>query len=291
MPDHSVPHPPKTPTGQARPSITSRWSPLGRAFGAFAAIATFALAVLGAWTGTTAWRDARRVEITIRPAPHSKAREHFYEDFRLGIVNASARPVSITEGDVLVNDVKLGRVARIALNADEDSQYLPVALAPGESAAASLSWEPLEDPAGDPIKSLDDQDNALRDLKRGMPFVLQLTFEPGETQRVAVVAGPPPSFPGGRSSAIPQGPFETNTQSPWSGPDAHLRADRVAALRLTHFPQTHLGVHSGGENAPLEALPAGFQRSDAAPRVSVTARRAMLGRPWFASRQSRMCLT
>jgi hypothetical protein len=200
----------------------------------FAAVTTFALAVLGAWTGTTAWRDARRVQITIRPAPHSKARAHFYEDFRLAIVNASARSVSVTDGDVFMNGARLGSVTRIALNADEASQYLPVTLGPGESAAASLSWEPLEDP----INSLDAQDNALRDLKRGMPFVLQLAFEPGDTLRVVVSTGAPPSFPGGRSSAIPQGPFETNTQSPWSGPDVHLRTDRVTALRLTHFRDT-----------------------------------------------------
>jgi len=58
-------------------------------------------------------------------------------------------------------------------------------------------------------------------------------WEPGRA--TAVTTGTPRSFPGGRSGAVPQGPFETNTQSPWSGPEAYLRADRVAALRLTRF--------------------------------------------------------
>ncbi len=45
------------------------------------------------------------------------------------------------------------------------------------------------------------------------------------------------------------------------------------------------------ENAPVDALSQGDQRSDATRPMSTTARRATLGRPWLTSRQSRMCCT
>ncbi len=164
----------------------SRWDRVRRIAGWSGATVTFVLSVVGAYTGTKAWQEARRVDIRLVAEPHEV---NFFEDssvLHVGIVNSSQRGVVLDRGRVLAFGRKIGTVSRLL--PDEASgaaspRDLPYTL-PGQSSLTANVELVLD--VGEV------RDGLVRRLERRIKqasrtsLTLELSFRPGGIERIDV---------------------------------------------------------------------------------------------------------
>jgi hypothetical protein len=211
-------------------------------------VATFLIALWGAWTGTTAWRDARRLSLRIEAMPLS-ARISLERPIRVSVVNLSLRSVNIVGGDVLVGEEILGVVEEIA---DVGGQLkrpspLPFTVAAGGSVAAQLRWH--YSPKARPGV-------AQRVWRRRAGLTLRLRLEPGGSRDVAV-----PVVLKGRPRVNPA--YQITTQAPWTEPEVIVgRRGNVSSMRLTWS--------AGADLPPALATLRIWSRRGLRPRLTVT---------------------
>jgi hypothetical protein len=170
-----------------------------------AAGVTFLLAVLGAYTGTSAWLDQRRISVRVTPAPYPAATQA--EPIEAALVNRSQRSVALTSGRVLLDGEDVGDVTalrtelplgwRFLIRRDvvDGARPLPVTLEPGTSTTAAFFWDTTGERASDLVRRrmnvpLDDAVDE-RAPRRRVPLrmELELHLDPGgtKTNRVTVV--------------------------------------------------------------------------------------------------------
>jgi hypothetical protein len=89
---------------------------------------TFLLALLGAFTGTTTWWEARKVQLKAVAQPYSFYSRGPYgavtvtPPLQVAVVNYSSRAVSVLGGEVRANGEAIGTLDRMAIGADESSR-------------------------------------------------------------------------------------------------------------------------------------------------------------------------
>jgi hypothetical protein len=169
------------------------------------AVVTFLIAVLGAVTGTIAWRDSRHIDVDI----DASARTGFslvlpdghritVEDITVAVVNKSARGVTLTEGRVLVAKTPVGTVSAAAAESGSATDEaavrptpLPRTIPSNGSSRLRLQWRPLDARA----RLLAELAERLPPEKRDL--MISLRFEPGRWQTVRVRVGSSPLVLGG----------------------------------------------------------------------------------------------
>jgi hypothetical protein len=172
---------------------------------ALAAGVTFLLAVLGAYTGTSAWLDQRRISVRVTPAPYPAATQA--EPIEAALVNRSQRSVALTSGRVLLDGEDVGDVGalrtelplgwRFLIRRDvlDGARPLPVTLEPGTSTTAAFFWDTTSERASDFVRRrmdvpFDDAENGRAPRQRvPLRMELELRLDPGgtNTSRVTVV--------------------------------------------------------------------------------------------------------
>lgn len=138
-------HDHKVPSSQAPPTRPRRST-------VFVGAVTFLLAVWGAYTGTLAWRDDRRVVVHLSAQPYigPQLGEGL---IRFSIINQSRHAVAITGGDVLLQGRKIGTLASVLTDLrsvdlfsvasrefEQRSQLLPLGVGAESTTALAALW-------------------------------------------------------------------------------------------------------------------------------------------------------
>lgn len=154
------------------------------------AIATFAIALVGAITGWISFHRSNNIHVEITPRQASfDARS-----FDVGLINSSQRAVTLREGIVRFDGGMLGRVTRFVpgpgagdpRSAEErvaGALQVPFALAAGQALAGTLEWAlPAEGYGPEMLRKFERYLSA--DRRGGQPadkrFTLEVDIEPGD---------------------------------------------------------------------------------------------------------------
>lgn len=239
---------------------------------------TFLLAVLGAYTGTAAWLDQRRVSVRVTPAPYPAATQA--EPIEAAVVNRSQRSVALTSGRVLLEGEDVGEVTALRTELPlgwrflvrrevfDGARPLPVTLEPGTSTTAALVWDTTSERASELVERrmdvpFDDADDE-RAPRRRVPLrmELELRLDPGGTKTSPVTVVRPRSVSALQLSsphmdAIVRNRRVTGLQATGALPEgvATLRIwdSRAAApVRVVNRP-----ISGRGTRFPFDVLPRG----------------------------------
>ena len=164
---------------------TWRWGLILKVAGGIAGLITFLLSLLGAYTGTQAWDEARRVDVRLSAGVNTVDLDDPAPVLHIGIVNSSQRGVTLTRGRLVAYGREIGRVTGVL--PDERSgaaslRSLPYTL-PGQTSITTGVAVSLDDREGERLvrrikRRLSEDENAL--------VTLELRFAPGGVERVGV---------------------------------------------------------------------------------------------------------
>jgi hypothetical protein len=157
--------------------------------------------IFGAVVGAANYINARRVDLRISPVAYSPVHPSVPQPIPLGIVNRGERATSVTEGEVMLDGFRRGRVDRLLLDArvlDQPhsrrqlrslSVPLPTDLPAGRSFAAAVTWDFSGPDYGDvwrkSFRHLSRRALGRHDVK------VRLKLDPGGWRTVTVPLTPP----------------------------------------------------------------------------------------------------
>jgi hypothetical protein len=198
-----------------------------------AGVVTFALALVGAYTGLSDWLDDRRVTLRLSAERYSGP---VGGPIRVGILNRSRRGVSFREGSVRAEGRRIGRVTGIVLDpalldparhsAAElraASRPLPVAVDGEQALAGAIVWEAVPDQQTVEQLLFEPPSGPRPWPLHGVPLNLELRFEPGEVQTVRVPAVLWPAGAEATASVLERPPWRASLR---------VRGDAVTAVEL-----------------------------------------------------------
>ena len=170
---------------------------------------TVLVAVWGAITGTIAWRENRKITVNVAAGTYSGffpltgIRAIGTDEFRVTIVNTSARAISLVKGDVLLAGAVVGHVVSATPDApvlngqlgQASTVPLPLTVSSDSSSRLGLDWRATPSAFQKLLAA-----TRLPIPRRSIS--LRLMLEPGGTRTVVVHTGDQPPIIGGWNAMV-----------------------------------------------------------------------------------------